>query len=60
MIVKKRIQNSKTSKINTILIQYQYCDLDPEKEGCKPGSRPECLNIKRGVNCQYFRYRKEE
>ena len=47
------------SNKDAILIQYHYCDLDPEKKGCLPGSQPECKWVKSNVNCQYLKYRKE-
>ncbi len=42
-----------------ILIQYHYCNLDPEKRGCVPGSRQECRDCKEGIGCQHFKHRKE-
>ncbi len=47
--------------------EYHYCDLDPEKKGCRPGSRKECEHLKclaikssQGINCPHFMYRKEK
>lgn len=43
-----------------IKYEYHFCELDPERKGCKPGSRPECKELKNGLNCQHFKYRKEK
>jgi len=41
-------------------IEYCYCNLDPDKKSCKPGSRPECRYLTSGILCPYFMNRKEK
>lgn len=41
-------------------IEYCYCNLDPDKKSCKPGSREECKDVINELTCPYFTQRKEE
>lgn len=48
-----------------MLFEYHYCSLDPEKKGCRPGTKKVCEHLKglktgHGVTCPHIEYRKEE